>query len=201
MGQKPFCIANHWHIVFSPAYRCSDQELAADRRLLVMADAAAPPGKVVLEDHDLSFVDESQPAGDIDRILRVADDRQLFSASILGNGWSNVEQASVWSDSDEASLRIRAPDGAHHLKLDLDAFTPNGHVQRVSVTVDGGPARELAFDAAQGRRWEALDLPPETSADHHVTLRFADPLSPKQAGVSDDTRRLGVLLYGLGFEE
>ena len=200
LGQKPFCIANHWHIVFSPAYRCSDEELASDRRLLVMADAAAPPGKVVLEDHDLSFVDESQPAGDIDRILRVVDDHQLFSASILGTGWSDVEEASVWSDGDQASLHVRAPDGAHRLKLDLDAFTPKGHVQRVSVSVDGGPARELVFDATQERRWEALDLPPGAGADHHVTLRFADPLSPKQAGLSDDTRRLGVLLYAIGFD-
>ena len=200
LGQKPFCIANHWHIVFSPAYRCSDQELAADRRLLVMADALAPPGRIVLEDHDLFFVDGSQPVGDIDRIIRVADDRQLFSASILGTGWSDVEEASVWSDSDEANLRIRAPDAAHHLKLDLDAFTPNGHVQLVSVTVDGGPARELVFDGAQGRRWEALDLPPEVGADHHVTLRFADPLSPRQAGLSDDSRRLGVLLYAVAFD-
>ncbi len=201
LGQRPFCIANHWHIVFSPGYRCSDQELAADRRLLVMADAPAPPGfRTVLADHDLSFVDGSEPEGGVDQILRVVDDRQVFSAGILGTGWSDVEEASVWSDADEATLRIRAPAGAHRLKLDLDAFTPNGHVQRVSVSVDGGPEREIVFDGTQGRRWEAFDIPSGTGADHRVTLRFADPLSPKQAGLSDDGRRLGVLLYALAFD-
>ena len=201
LGQRPFCIANHWHIVFSPGYRCSDRELAADRHLLVMADAPAPPGfKTVLEDHDLSFVDGSEPEGGIDEILRVVDDRQVFSASILGTGWSDVEEASVWSDADEATLRIRAPAGAHRLRLDLDAFTPNGHVQRVSVSVDGGPGREIVFDGTRGRRWEAFDLPSGTGADRRVVLRFADPISPKQAGLSDDGRRLGVLLYAVAFD-
>ena len=201
LGQRPFCIANHWHIVFSPEYRCSEQELAADRRLLVMADAPAPPGfKIVLADHDLSFVDGSEPEGGVDEILRLVDDRQVFSAGILGTGWSDVEEASVWSDADEATLRVRAPAGAHRLKLDLDAFTPNGHVQRVSVSIDGGPGREIVFDGTRGRQWETFDLPTGTSADHRVTLRFADPLSPKQAGLSEDGRRLGVLLYAVAFE-
>ena len=201
LGERPFCIANHWHIVFSPGYRCSNQELAADRRLLVMADAPAPPGfRTVLEDHDLSFVDGSEPEGGIDQILRVVDDRQVFSASILGTGWSDVEEASVWSDADTATLRIRAPAEAHRLRLDLDAFTPNGHVQRVSVSIDGGPDRGLVFDGTRGRRWEAFDLPSGAGADHRVILRFADPLSPKQAGLSDDGRRLGVLLYALAFD-
>ena len=200
-GERPFCIANHWHIVFSPGYRCSDQELAADRHLLVMANAPAPPGfKTVLADHDLTFVDGGEPAGGIDEILRVVDDRQVFSGSILGTGWSDVEEASVWSDADEATLRIRAPVGAHRLRLDVDAFTPNHHVQRVSVSVDGGPGREVVFDGTQARRWEAFDLPSSTNADHRVTLRFADPLSPKQAGLSDDGRKLGVLLYAVAFD-
>ncbi len=200
-GERPFCIANHWHIVFSPGYKCSDQELAADRHLLVMADTPTPPGfRTVLADHDLSFVDGSEPEGGVDQILRVVDDRQVFSAGILGTGWSDVEEVSVWSDADEATLRIRSPAGAHRLRLDLDAFTPNGHVQRVSVSVDGGPGREIVFDGTLGRRWEAFDIPTGTGADHRVTLRFADPLSPKEAGLSDDGRRLGVLLFAVAFD-
>jgi hypothetical protein len=109
------------------------------------------------------------------------------SDKALGTGWSRLESGGVWSDGDTATLLFDRH-GATSLTFQANA---NGAAQ-VEVDFGGtsvysGPANELS----------GKTLPLGEGASVPVSLHFSNIISQKQAGLSNDTRELGIFLQSV----
>lgn len=109
------------------------------------------------------------------------------SDKALGKGWSRLEAGGVWSDGDTATLLFDRQ-GASSLTFQCSA---NGSAQ-VEVDFDGrnvysGPANELSGKA----------LPLGSAASVPISLHFTNIITQKQAGLSNDTRELGIFLQSV----
>jgi glycosyltransferase involved in cell wall biosynthesis len=119
-------------------------------------------------------------------------------------GWSAQESDFRWTDGQEAIVRVRlesSPAGhvrdARIVRLRALAFARS---QRLIVSVDGNPAAELRVDGT----WRDYDIVVDTShftagAEHEITFTLPDAHSPKSAGMSNDSRELGIALSRLTF--
>jgi hypothetical protein len=122
------------------------------------------------------------------------------------DGLSAPESIGRWSDGGEASFtcRVRAGASAPRLiRFATRAFLPPGRSQRLIAGVGGGgePATYV-YDAATSTREIALPISAPTVASGivKVTFRFPDAVSPAEAGVGRDTRRLAIAFTGVVFE-
>jgi hypothetical protein len=109
------------------------------------------------------------------------------SDKALGQGWSRLEPGGVWSDGDAASL-VFDRNGASALTFLCSA---NGSAQ-IEVDFGGtnvysGPANELSGKA----------LPLGSASTVPVGLHFTNIITQKQAGLSNDTRQLGIFLQSV----
>jgi hypothetical protein len=120
---------------------------------------------------------------------------------LLGTGWSVNEDWGTWSDGPAADLSLPLDAGAQGGDIELEiqgsAFLAAGHeAQEVRVAVNG---RELARwryalgDPDDRRRVVVpADLVASGGDRLHVAFRFPDAVSPKAAGVNEDTRVVGL---------
>ena len=120
---------------------------------------------------------------------------------LLGAGWSVNEAWGTWSLGDTAQLTIPLDPGAAARGVELEvrgsAFLAVGHeAQDVIVSVGG---RELArWHYAPGdpddrrRVLVPADLVAPEPSRLRVTFGFPDAISPKDAGVNDDARVIGL---------
>jgi hypothetical protein len=199
-GEKPFCVARNWHILFTQAYRCTPEQLARSRRLLLTTAAPRLAGVTLLAEHGgVAFYEDAGLLLQLGTPLRIGDGPAL-PISFLHEGWSSVEIDFVWSSGPQATLAFRSETEPRRLVLDTAAFTPGRHVQRVEVTLNGTLIGTLVFEPGQGRVQHTLELPPGTGREHRLVMHIRTPLSPRAAGVSADPRALGVALYGLVLE-
>jgi hypothetical protein len=125
-----------------------------------------------------------------------------LSRSYLGPGWSTFETAGVWSDGPVAELEFRVtpqPTSSLDLRLLLTPFISRGRPQR--ITVKAGNTELCAWDFPDKSKripdWRQVTIPPDVMTDGKVRLQLhvKDPHSPKQAGTSEDSRALGVMLH------
>ena len=198
-GASPFCINRNWHLLFTDAARCTAEQLVSARGILVTADPASRPKAEFL----------GQAAGIqlyADRLFPIMRGGEMYRAGahgglaeFLATGWSTMEKELVWSNGSTAILLFHTMPDIRWLELDVDAFRPGSHRQRVTVEINDIVVGELFFDATNDRRRELLRLPSTETADPLMALRFRihDATSPKELGVSGDSRRLGIALFGL----
>jgi hypothetical protein len=142
-------------------------------------------------------------------ILRKFSDvcRSAFDLSSSGflpgsmmTGFSSAESGGRWTEGSVATLTCRYDGGKPqwtHLKLDVQPFSPRGHTQVVEIAVNGVAAGRFALTEGT-----TLDAPLPVSAlnDAHVltiTMSIPDALSPKEAGISPDGRKLGFMVKRL----
>jgi hypothetical protein len=134
--------------------------------------------------------------------IPVKFDSASMSRSYLGRGWSTFEPAGVWSDGPVAELEFRVltqPAGALDVHFLLTPFCSRRRPQR--VTVKAGDSELGAWDFPdKGKRvpgWHQVTVPLHlmTGGEVHLQLHIQDPHSPQQAGTSDDSRALGVMLH------
>jgi len=119
-------------------------------------------------------------------------------------GFSGAEGGGRWTDQRQAALKCPVPHlggvPARSAQLETTAFL-NERVpaQRLSLALAGQPAVEYRYDAAQPSRQIALALP--AGADWlEVRLTLPDAVSPKQIGLSGDSRQLGLLIKNIRFK-
>jgi len=198
-GVDLLCVNRNWHISFTVWARCTPTELANNTRLVVTQSGLQTGGAwaPLVDASGLAFyrypvlIDHS---GD----FSVQGHSHLYGAFFLGDGWSGAESEFVWMQQTEAHLTLALGKGyTGTVILDLSAFLPHpDSVQKVSISVNDGPAVSAQFDAGSKRQKLTLALEhlPGDVAD--IKLVDHDLISPKAAGLSDDPRTLGVALYG-----
>lgn len=123
-----------------------------------------------------------------------------FSIAMLGDGWSEPEEWGTWSEEKQAQASLRLPDGLQgdvNLSLGVQAYVPPGHdPQRVRVRTGNALLGEWVVG---GSTTVELSVPASAVVDSVVELTFElpDAISPADAGVSTDPRKLGVGLRSI----
>lgn len=201
-GDDLFCINEQWHISFSKPVRCRSEELASPAHFRVTNSGPAdkvgvPP---VYSAMGLSFHRYTPPGLLVRETVTVKDKPERFTRTQLASGWSGVGTGDefVWSDDNEAVLALRAsPEQSGVVVLDLMAFLPTPDAtQQVTVYVNGQPAGDVRFNQAQQRKRVPVAYNARPGEALLITLKIANPMSPKAYGMSQDNRDLGVALYG-----
>jgi hypothetical protein len=127
--------------------------------------------------------------------------------AFLKNGWSNPEPNSTWSQADTARLIVPVGDGV----ISDVTFTvrslvsPKHPKQRVGIKINGVRAQSLSFDT-NARHDIIIPIPKAVSKQLSkrkyldIEFSFPDAISPRELGVSDDSRKLGLQLSSLEIE-
>jgi len=198
MKHMPFCIEKNWHILFTPEMKCTESQLKNGRRALVTKSGSNASSYIepLFEVGDIT-VGVAKPLK-LERFLeyRVGQNTSVFSSSVLAGGWSEVEGDFVWSVGPEAQLDIQVPAGSKKISIDLASFVPGNKTQQVKISVDGIFESSVVFNALENRQSITIDLGVSHSENRLITFGISEPLSPKKLGLSNDTRELGVALYG-----
>jgi hypothetical protein len=114
--------------------------------------------------------------------------------NVCGNGWFDAEVWGRWTSGKHATLHYKlAADGDRNvLEFDAHGFVGGNLAnQEIEITVNGKKSDEWEFTAQSPRKIERLELPQGLDT---LELEFFMPnaKSPKNAGVSADTRTLGL---------
>jgi hypothetical protein len=119
----------------------------------------------------------------------------------LGLGWSWAEPPGRWTVGSMATVRLRLPDTiGPDPKLYLKATPFLGGVlqaQPLTITANGRALRQIDMTTERAQEAIEVDLPPDLlAADGELELRLdiGHPLSPQVAGLSVDSRPLGVMV-------
>ncbi|GEM_PF-2176794 len=125
----------------------------------------------------------------------------------LSMGWSAPEPWGTWSDGDAAMIVMKlASEPAQDLVLALDghAFVTAKHPhQEIDLKVNGHPLGTIHYDFPSSDEIRTVPIPKAFIADRLVKLEFGfkDAISPKELGLSQDPRRLGLGLVSLVLQE
>jgi hypothetical protein len=124
-------------------------------------------------------------------------DAKSNGVAMLGGGWSRPERWGVWSSSDKASLHIPRPEnatGTLKLEFDVRAYLPEAHpTQTVDVWVNRRMYDRWIFDTAHPAGLRTIQIDDVSNVpDIDIDFVVDSPVSPKDLGMSDDTRKLGV---------
>jgi hypothetical protein len=205
MGVQLFCVNRNWHILFTDKARCTESAVRTGNRFIVTSSSASntTDWRPSLDYLGLSFYRfEQPPAISTQQALPVGSNKFIYAAYVLGSGWSAVETDFVWSLGSEAELTLRIdPHTIKRINLDLAAFLPRpDSLQQVAVKVNDVAVGEFSFTPSANRKACTVDVPQNTNELLDVKLLVSKPMSPKEAGLSGDTRMLGVALYGINAE-
>jgi len=120
---------------------------------------------------------------------------------IKGWGWAYPEQWGVWTEGSKAKVVLPIPAGnPKTLTMDFRAFLTASHPkQLVEVFVNNVFDQKIVFSQDQANHI-IIDLPQNDSRDYiAIELRLPDAKSPKDLGIGDDIRPLGVGLTQVEF--
>lgn len=115
--------------------------------------------------------------------------RDTGNTAILGYGWSTPESWGVWTDGEDATLRIPVPNGSSwRASIEARTYAPNGSVI-VGVAADDQPLRlieagtddPLVVTIESGQRSEG-----------RVRLHLPNARAPIEDRLSGDRRKLGI---------
>ncbi len=135
----------------------------------------------------------SKCAGQVD--FSINGNLALFSTE----GFSGPEETGRWTDGPQASFSCQFPAGTRKddrtVEITALGYSPSGKVQRVLLSVNDGPSEQYDFDK---ERTIAIRLPPDKD---QLKLDFAlpDAVSPKDLGLSKDSRKIGILVRSISF--
>jgi Family of unknown function (DUF6311) len=138
------------------------------------------------------------PGLPVDKNLSTAANGEGLEA--LRSGWSAPEGWGLWTDGPVARMLLQPnapPDAPVLLTVRAHGLALQGQPQKVAVWVDGKYA--TMWQVLQGaERDYSVALPPRASSQTPISveLRVEDPVTPKQLGLGNDERRLGLGMYG-----
>lgn len=119
-------------------------------------------------------------------------------------GWSGQEQAYTWTEGEEASLVFQLRKKAKtDLKIALEAspFLGKGlEAQLVSIFVNNVQLGE--WRVSKHGIYE-IGIPTALLDSEFVSIRFSisTPCSPKECGLGDDERKLGIAVYNITLDK
>lgn len=184
---------------------CEVDPTALPARVLAPADKGKilPDGRsmryFILSDAELAHVGQSgqaRPAFEVERTYQMTSAHPV-AKGFLGTGWAAPEAWGTWSSSPKAFIRGRTdqcPAGGYVMSMDFTAFiTPKNPVMNVAISTEGL------------RLWEqSLKSPPPSPVVFAIpctaikkgmlelTISISGSMSPSQAGISSDSRELGI---------
>jgi hypothetical protein len=118
---------------------------------------------------------------------------------LLVSGWSYPEAEFIWSDGAQATIQIEAPPARRDLLLHLSMvpFCPPGVAEQIIRISD--ERRLIALGVVPEPGESAFLVPSSPAADKSLRLflSFPNAISPYQAGMSSDHRKLAIALKSL----
>ena len=125
----------------------------------------------------------------------------------LDKGWSVGEPWGRWVDGNEAGLSLQFLDESEDdlfITITAGGFVADKHPRSLTeVVVNNCIVARLHFNKINASPKDHLMRVPRNCIDDngraHVVFRNIFPISPKEVGVSDDPRRLGVGVHSLRF--
>ena len=127
---------------------------------------------------------------------RIAVEALPKTAYLLISGWSTPEGFGVWSEGRKATLLVHNHGASNRVTLRYRVFlTPSVPVQQLIFKADGQTIK--ALQAQQGGE---VSLSWPVTADNPVTtltIELPNAISPREAGLSSDSRVLSLGLEGL----
>jgi hypothetical protein len=205
LGKTPFCIQKNWHILFTEKAKCTDAQLQQLPHFFVSTTAIDILGPSSANLDDIHFYKITPAVVTAGHNLDVAANKALFDTSILGSGWSNVDGEFVYSEGSSATLTFATDKNTPSTAVvfDIGAYLPKrGSTQKASVLINGVEAGTIEFSTEANRELRKFSLPAHNPGDT-VTVQFkiAAPTSPRENKKGKDSRKLGVILYGLELAE
>ncbi len=200
-GDDLFCINKNWHILFTKYAQCSAAELRSGNRYTVTVkdNSKQTLSKEDFQAGGLLFIHYEPPVLNRLGYISIRDNPKIFNSYILDKGWSTTESDLVWSIGHNASLNLNIAQSAKAklIHIDLGAFLPDQkHQQTIKILIEGNEVSSANFTWDNNRKTVVVPLQ-EKSGNLHLTILIEHPLSPNLFGPSQDTRELGVSLYGL----
>ncbi len=120
------------------------------------------------------------------------------AAGYLGPGWSGAEPQGRWTDGSTADLVFASPARGQDLTLTLAAsgFAPGKAASPVSVSVNGREVAQWQPTAAPQALTALIPASLVTLGGHvHLQLLIAQPVSPLEAKLGQDARKLGLFVH------
>lgn len=117
-------------------------------------------------------------------------------------GFSPAEPNGRWSEGSNAVLRCKVetalPATAY---LNTVGLVTDAHMQRMIVSVNDEPAQTVEYSAQSPSRVVAIPLPHQAASELVFKFTFPDAISPRDLGMSIDSRMLAVKMHSLRFEQ
>ncbi|MGP6422863.1 DUF6311 domain-containing protein [Pseudomonas pharyngis] len=121
----------------------------------------------------------------------------------LASGWTKPESWGTWTEGQQAKIQLRVSPPARSIVIDALAFIQPGHPgQRVIVSLNGQQVLDTRLTQFQGNR---LEIPISAALNQRlgrddrldIELQLPDAVSPRQLGINDDSRIMGLGLKTL----
>lgn len=200
-----FCIKKNWHISFTREAMCTPSEVENNRRFYVTRNTQETSGaeNIVINTPRLLFTEMTPPSIVEKGLLELNGNQELFNRYILDTGWSAAEQDFAWSMSKIVTISIPVPTGFKgQVTLDLGAFAPTPKtMQHIQISYDNQVLATREFNNSNTRQKISFDVNAGEHKIVYLTITVKHPISPKELGLSDDQRKLGVALYGIQVRE
>ncbi|MCU0072658.1 DUF6311 domain-containing protein [Pseudomonas koreensis] len=121
----------------------------------------------------------------------------------LASGWSTPESWGTWTEGHQAKIQLRVQPPARSIVIDVLAFiSPTHPGQRVIVSLNGQQVLDTRLTQFQDNR---LEIPISAALNQRlgnddgldIELQLPDAVSPRQLGINDDSRIMGLGLKTL----
>ena len=141
--------------------------------------------------------------------LRVPRSHILFTrneefSTCTSEGMGQAEEFGTWTIQKKVSIRCQIPQQNKTLpsKLEIETSGFLDHVtqQRVLVNVKNQSPVEYTFNDQKPNHLMKLTLPNEKSNEVQIEFSLPDAISPKQLGIGEDARRLGISIKSITFK-
>lgn len=120
-------------------------------------------------------------------------------------GWGEPESGWTWTVGRRSRLLLRLPKPPKSdllMTLEAHAFTPLHHPRPVTLIVNGHTLAHWEFDGREPVIRRRIEIPKEQLSDQlEITFINHRPLSPAEAGLSSDSRKLSMALHTVRLHE
>ena len=118
-------------------------------------------------------------------------------------GFSVAEPHGRWTDGNEASFVCTLPTGSEKppstVRITTWAYVYSGHLQEVTVSINGRRATEVRFGPGNDRK--VIELPLQNSPSNKLSIAFSlpDAVSPRDLGMNSDPRKIAISVGTIEF--
>jgi hypothetical protein len=204
-GERGICVNQNWHVLFTADFKCSELDLQKGGRYVATRfQPERQAGDGVVDVGGVRFIPYAPVRLEEPHATHLTQGNPEWwkISQLLVSGWSQPELDFTWTVGPSARVvfSVARPE-AFRLALELMAFLPHEDSrQQLEIHANGRPVGQFEFSRVHNRGERVIQVPAEAvPADGVVVLdlSISNPISPEAAGVSKDSRPLGVALTSL----